>query len=106
MDLEKLAHRAQEIASLYDVLNTREGRNVWSREEFVRGFVGDVGTLVRLTMAADGVRVIEGHEEKLEHELADCLWSLLVISEKYGVDLEAAFVRVMDELETKLRSDD
>jgi NTP pyrophosphatase (non-canonical NTP hydrolase) len=63
------------------------------------GLVGDVGDLIKLVMAHKGVRSIPGAEQKLAHELADCLWSVLVLSEMYKVDLENAFMQTMDELE-------
>jgi NTP pyrophosphatase (non-canonical NTP hydrolase) len=31
-------------------------------------------------------------------ELADCLWSVMVLADAYDVDLESAFVRTMGEL--------
>lgn len=48
------------------------------------------------------MRGIDGSRDKLTHELADCLWSLIVIAEKYDVDLEAAFSQTMDELEKRI----
>lgn len=104
MEFDSLKVRANVIQALYDKLNIQQGREQWARHEYVRGYVGDVGTLVKLTMAADGVRELPEYQEKLEHELADCFWSLLVISEKYGVDLEKAFLGTMDELEELIKS--
>ena len=43
-------------------------------------------------------------DAKLAHELADCLWSVLVLARAYGVDLEQAFVVTMDELEQRVRT--
>ena len=40
-----------------------------------------------------------GGREALGHELADCLWSILILAEKYGIDLTAEFHRTMAELE-------
>ena len=36
---------------------------------------------------------------KLAHEPADALWSVIVIAARCDVDLEAAFVETMDELD-------
>jgi NTP pyrophosphatase (non-canonical NTP hydrolase) len=52
------------------------------------GLVGDVGDLAKLVQAAEGVREIEDVKTKLEHELADILWSIIVIADRSGVDLE------------------
>ncbi len=65
----------------------------------MEGFVVDVGDLMRLVMAKSGIRRVEDVDGKLEHELADCLWSVLVLSKLYGVDIEKAFLRTMDDLE-------
>lgn len=68
------------------------------------GFVGDVGDLAKLVMAAEGARKLPGGRAALEHELADCLWSVLILAEKYDVDLGAVFNRTMGELETSIRA--
>lgn len=62
------------------------------------GFVGDVGDLTKLTMTGSGVRDIPDSRPKLAHELADCLWPILVLSHLYAVNLEAAFLKTLDEL--------
>lgn len=68
----------------------------------MQGFVGDVGDLMKLVMAKSGVRRVDDIDKKLAHELADCLWSVLVLSQLYGVNLETAFLQTMDELEQAL----
>jgi NTP pyrophosphatase (non-canonical NTP hydrolase) len=49
--------------------------------------------------AHEGVPAIEKAQVKLAHELADALWSVIVITARCDVDLEAAFVETMDELD-------
>ena len=99
MDFAELKQRALEIRAQYEELEqARHGRS-WTREEVAMGFVGDVGDLVKLVMAQSGIRNIPDAPAKLAHELADCLWSVLVLSELYGVDLEGAFLQTMAELE-------
>lgn len=68
----------------------------------MQGFVGDVGDLMKLVMAKSGIRTIADTEQKLPHELADCLWSVLVLARLYDVDLEKAFLTTMDDLERRL----
>lgn len=98
MDLNELQRRALRIHDLYDELNLRERGRVWTREEFMLGLVGDVGDLAKIVMAQEGARDMRGGRAALEHELADCLWSVLVLAHRYDVDLEAAFLHTMDEL--------
>jgi NTP pyrophosphatase (non-canonical NTP hydrolase) len=99
MEFHALLQRAGEIRRQYAKLEqTRYGRS-WTTPEIALGFVGDVGDLVKLVMAESGVRDIPDARRKLEHELADCLWSVLVLADAYDVDLERAFIETMNELE-------
>jgi NTP pyrophosphatase (non-canonical NTP hydrolase) len=99
MEFEALQQRAIAIRQKYAELERKEYSRSWSGEEVALGFVGDVGDLVKLVMAESGVRDIPDARQRLAHELADCLWSVLVLSHLYDVDLERAFVQTMDELE-------
>ena len=99
MEFQTLVEKAVQIRQQYAELERRRYGRAWTRGQVLQGFVGDVGDLVKLAMACDGVRHIPNAEDKLAHELADCLWSVLVLSEMYGVDLEEAYLRTMDELE-------
>ena len=71
----------------------------------MEGFVGDVGDLMKLTMSKAGIRNIEDVDNKLAHELSDCLWSILVLASKYNIDLEQAFMETMDELEGRINKE-
>lgn len=102
MDFQELSQRAVEIRGLYADLETQSYGRSWTDEELALGFVGDVGDLMKLVMAREGVRDMPDAQEKLEHELADCLWSVLVLAERFGVDLEGAFLRTMGELEAHI----
>ena len=99
MEFQDLVRRAMDVRQQYVDFEKRTYGRAWTREELVQGFVGDVGDLVKLTMARSGIRNMPDAEQKLAHELADCLWSVLVLSELYGVDLEQTFLQTMDELE-------
>ena len=99
MQFHTLLQRAIEVRQQYARLEqARYGRS-WTSEEVALGFVGDVGDLMKLVVAEGGVRDIPDARQKLEHELADCLWSVLELADAYGVDLEKAFTQTMDELE-------
>ena len=94
-----MADRALAIRRLFEEYERRKYGRPWSLEELALGLVGDVGDLAKLVQAAGGVREIEDVKTKLEHELADILWSIIVIADRSGVDLEEGFARTMDELE-------
>jgi len=99
MEFKDLIHRAMDIRQQYAALEKATYGRAWTNEEIALGFVGDAGDLAKLILAHNGVRHIPDAQEKLAHELADCLWSIVVLSQMCGVDLESAFTQTMDELE-------
>jgi len=107
MDFAALQDRARMVRRQYaEVERKRHGRP-WSTEEITLGFVGDVGDLAKLIQAHAGVRGARPAEEvrhDIAHELADCLWSVIVLADETGVDLEAAFIGTMDGLHDRLQS--
>ncbi len=105
MELSQLSARALQIHAAFAARATRDGRRPWTREEIMAGFVGDVGDLMKLTMARAGVRSAAGDlDARLAHELSDCLWSVLVLAQLHGVDLEKEFQQTMDQIAEKLQS--
>jgi NTP pyrophosphatase (non-canonical NTP hydrolase) len=94
-EFEKSALQPNE---LYEQLEIKRYGRVWTTEELTLGFVGDVGDLAKLIQANGGVRNIDDCKAKLGHELSDCLWSIIVLANKCGIDLEAEFVRNTREL--------
>lgn len=100
MNFNEARERALQIRQLYGKLETKRHGRAWTTEELALGFVGDVGDLAKLILADAGVRAIEGHREKLGHELSDCLWSILVLADRCGINLELEFTKNMDELES------
>lgn len=103
-ELNALSERAWRVRQLYAELETARHGRAWSREEVALGFVGDVGDLMKLVQAMEGVRVIPDAPAKLAHELADCLWSVMTLTRLYKVDLERAFTATMDELEAGIEA--
>lgn len=102
MEFAELEKRALKIRAQYAEFEKSKYGAAWTNEEIALGFVGDVGDLVKLVMAVNGRREIPNAREKLEHELADCLWSVMVLAHAHEIDLERAFAKTMDELEQRL----
>ena len=102
MQLTALIERARVIRQQYESYEQRAYGRTWTNEELALGFVGDVGDLVKLVQAKAGVRHIPDADAKLAHELADCLWSILVLADRLDVDLEAAFLETMDQIERQI----
>ena len=53
-------------------------------------------------MAKKGFRSYEDLDKKLAHELADCLYSIIVIADELGIELEKGFLETMSEIESKI----
>ena len=94
-DLEK---SALQLNDLYEQLEVKRWGRAWTTQELALGFMGDVGDLAKLIQANAGVRNIDDCKAKLGHELSDCLWSILVLANKCGVDLEAEYRKNTQEL--------
>ena len=105
MNLEELSKRAIEIRDKYDKLNQQKRGVSWNEQQLMAGFVGDVGDLSKIIMAKHGLRSMEDVDQKLAHELSDCLWSLLVLASKYGIDLATEFQKTMTELDARIDSE-
>ncbi len=93
MKLSDLEKSALQLNALYEQLEIKKYGRAWTTEELALGFMGDVGDLAKLIQANAGIRDIDDCKAKLGHELSDCLWSIIVLANKCGVDLEAEFVR-------------
>jgi NTP pyrophosphatase (non-canonical NTP hydrolase) len=104
MDFKTISDKAIEIRQKYHQLESKNG-HVWTNQEIMEGFVGDVGDLMKLVMAKEGVRRIDDVDYKLGHELSDCLWCVLVLAKKYNIDLETKFMETMRELDKKISSE-
>ncbi|MDF8265257.1 nucleoside triphosphate pyrophosphohydrolase family protein [Luteipulveratus flavus] len=96
MDLSEVTRRATDVAALYDRLNEQQRGRTWTTDDYMLGFVGDVGDLAKLVMAHSGTRDADDVREQLGHELADCLYSVAVLAHRTGVDLAAEFDRCMN----------
>jgi NTP pyrophosphatase (non-canonical NTP hydrolase) len=95
-DIIKLQDRAMEIRRRYNDLEKQRGSQPWDGLKLARGFKKDVTDLIEIL---EHNRV---DQRKLNHELADCLWSVLVIARKLNVDIERAFWTTMLELDNRL----
>ncbi len=104
MTFEEILQRAVEVRAKYDELNAKHGV-AWNEQNLMSGFVGDVGDLSKIIMAKHGLRGMDDVDAKLSHELSDCLWSVLVIADKYKIDLASEFIKTMDGLNKRIESE-
>lgn len=93
-----MQERALAVRERYAAFEMAQYGRQWTPEEIALGFVGDVGDLMQLVQAKAGIRAIDDVDERLGHELSDCLWSVIVLAQAYDVDLTTAFTDCMDGL--------
>lgn len=105
MTYQELLDIAVRVRRKYNQLNARDHGGAWDGDRLMAGFVGDVGDLSKIIMAKSGYRAMDDIDEKLKHELSDCLWSVLVLASYYGIDLESKFVKSMDSLEARVETE-
>ncbi|WP_432456650.1 nucleotide pyrophosphohydrolase [Cellulomonas iranensis] len=103
-DVTAMTARAVAVRELFARREADAHGRAWTTEEIMLGFVGDVGDLAKIVQGKEGVRPRADLDAALAHELADCLWSVLVLADAYDVDLPAAFDATMDDLTARLSS--
>lgn len=102
--MQNLIQKAIKLRQLYKQFEKNKFGRSWTPAEIAQGFVGDVGDLQKLVMVKSGIRETDDVDQKLAHELADCLWSIIILADEYGVDLEKEFYRTMTEIEERITS--
>ena len=102
MEFQKILVRAMQVRRLYEEKEKELYGSPRTMEEIAAGFTADASNLEKLIGAQNGKRKILNSRDMLEHQLANCLWSLIVISNDHGVDLEKSFFIEMDRLEKHL----
>jgi NTP pyrophosphatase (non-canonical NTP hydrolase) len=100
MTVDELSQRALEIRTKFAAFEQEKWGREWTTQDLTMGFMGDLGDLVKLMQAKDGIRPAEDNiDEKIAHELSDCLWCIFVIANKYNIDISTVFTKAMDDLE-------
>lgn len=103
MELNKITARAIEVRKELDLYNAAKHGSPWTKVQIMQGLVGDIGDLMKLIMVKEGARTIDDVDKKLAHELADCLWCILVLANKFNIDIEQAFLNTMDTIEERIK---
>ena len=102
MELQKLVNRAMDLRRQYEIKETELYGSPTTDEEIAQGLVSDANNLIKFIMAEHGKRSIANSKEKLEAQLAHCLWSVIVLAKMHDVNLEQSFMETMDRLENHL----
>ena len=102
MEFQKIINRAMDLRRQYEVKEKRLYGAPSTSEDIAQGFAGDVNNLVKLVMVEQGKHTIVNSKEKLESQLAHCLWSVIVLAKMQDIGLEQSFMEAMDRLENHL----
>lgn len=103
IDFTAATERAMRVRRLYHQLEEQNHKTAWTTEEDMLAFVSDVGLLARLVMASEGRWVHGGNlHVEIRSKMAECLWWLLVLSDRLDIDITEEFTSFMDKLDTKL----
>lgn len=105
MELNKISDEAVRIKKLYAEYEKNKFGRKWNREEMFIGMVSDIGDLSRLVLAKEGMIKTENIQEKVEHEVSDLLWGVLVLANEYGINAEEVFLKNMKLFEERIKKD-
>jgi NTP pyrophosphatase (non-canonical NTP hydrolase) len=93
-----------QVRRRFEQFEARSYGQTWSTHDLVLGFVKDVGDLAAAVQQVVGRRAAGAADphDALRHEIADCIWALLVLADRFDVDPAVAFSETMDELDAWL----
>lgn len=88
---------AVELRRLYHKIEEQRQGSIWSREEDMLGLVSDIGVLSRLVLAVHGRWPFNDEvRAELSDKLAECVWWLLVLADRLGLDNTLAYSSFVD----------
>ena len=102
MDFQLVKAKSLQVRDKINQMNQKNIGRLWSNSEVMEGMVGD---LMKLIMAKEGSRHIDDVDEKIKRELADCLWCIFNLADRYGIDMESDFMVKMDELDKRISAE-
>lgn len=103
MNLQEIIEKSLESRALYEIYEKEHFGRIRTPEEIYTTLVSDVGDLGRLVLAREQMGDIDNLDQKLKHELAECLINICVFSKKYNINLEEAFLLEIKEIEKKVK---
>lgn len=102
MRLEDIKSRSIEIRKAYHALEEKFHSSKWSIEEDALAFLTDAGLVGRLTMDNQN-RWPKETDDTLEHKISECIWWLMVLSDRMNIDIEMGLEKFLSEKEKLLK---
>jgi NTP pyrophosphatase (non-canonical NTP hydrolase) len=101
MTVKELIDRTEETLQRFRSVEKRP----WTPEACMTELMAEAGTLADSIMIREGYRSRGGdHKVDLEDDISDVLFMLIMICQHYGIDLEKAYRRMLDDTDAKLKS--
>jgi NTP pyrophosphatase (non-canonical NTP hydrolase) len=102
MNIEELKEKAVYINKLYEKYDKERSFPENSVDRIVMSFASDVGDLGRYIEKIEREGETLDLKEGVARELAECLAHVMVLTYKYGIDLEGAYMKEFARLESEL----
>ncbi|MEK3794472.1 MazG-like protein [Paenibacillus sp. FSL R7-0204] len=103
LSFKEMIERSLVIRERYHRLEQHHGTE-WSVEEDALAFLTDAALVGRLTMS-EQKRWPKGGDTRpeLEHKLSECIWWLIILSERMEIDISESMEVFLSTLEKQLR---
>ena len=96
--------RSQKIRDIYHQLELKHHGSEWTIEEDALAFLTDAGLVGRLAMAEQGRWPLgKDRAHDLEQKLGECIWWLIVLAKRMGIDAEEALDSFLATTERQLK---
>lgn len=100
MNLSEIIERSKRIRNNYHELEKQYHGSKWSVEEDALAFLTDAAIVGRLAMAQQKRWPVSGNEvPQLEHKLSECIWWLIVLSDRMDINMTKALDDFLTDLE-------
>jgi len=91
MEFREIIKKTKKVKRKYEKAAINNNEDLWNAKDYVQGFVGDVGDLSKYISLKFSKRKVKDIDNKVKHELADCLWSIIAIADELGINLEKEY---------------
>ena len=102
MELDEIKNRSINIRKAYHKLEEKYHGSKWSIEEDALAFLTDSGLVGRLTMD-NQKRWPDESDNSLEHKISECIWWLMVLSDRMNIDIEKELEKFLSDKENMLK---
>lgn len=103
--LQTIIERSVAIREAYHRLEQKHHGSEWSINEDALAFLTDAALVGRLTMSQQGRWPADDQDlAQLKHKLGESMWWLIVLSQRMGINMDAALETFLSSTEQKLRT--